>query len=159
MRTVGAGKYTYKEIKGWGKFPDGWTNFDIAAVGVDSRDRVLAFARTKTGGCVLTFAPDGALLNIWGEGLFKRAHGLFIDQQDQVLCTDDAGQAVFIFTLQGQMLHKIEPAIFRFPTNAATAPDGDIYVSDGYGNARVHKFTPDGRLLLSWGSPGAGPGQ
>jgi DNA-binding beta-propeller fold protein YncE len=49
--------------------------------------------------------------------------------------------------------------MFRFPTNAGTSPDGNIYVSDGYGNARVHKFTPDGQLLFSWGSPGDGPGQ
>ena len=159
MRTVGAGKFTYKEIKGWGQFPAGRTSHDIAAVGVDSQDRVYAFARSETGGCVLTFAPDGALLNLWGDGLFKRAHGLTIDSQDHILCTDDAGQAVFIFTLQGELLQKIEPALFNFPTNAATAPDGSIYVSDGYGNARVHKFAPDGRLLLSWGSPGAGPGQ
>ena len=159
MRTVGQGQHIYKEIKGWGHYPDGWTDHDIAAVGVDSQDRVLAFARSKTGGCVLTFSPEGDLLNIWGEGLFKRPHGLFIDQHDQVLCVDDAGQAVFIFNLQGQLLHKIESPLFRFPTNAATAPDGNIYVSDGYGNARVHKFAPDGSLLFSWGSPGDGPGQ
>jgi DNA-binding beta-propeller fold protein YncE len=48
---------------------------------------------------------------------------------------------------------------FNYPCNAAFAPNGDIYVADGYGNARIHKFAPDGRLLLSWGEPGGGPGQ
>ena len=48
---------------------------------------------------------------------------------------------------------------FYFPTNVALSPEGEIYVSDGYGNARVHKFAADGRLLCSWGEPGAGPGQ
>src|SRR4029077_310489 len=48
---------------------------------------------------------------------------------------------------------------FHRPTNMALAEDGAIYVTDGYGNARVHKFAPNGRLLLSWGEPGGGPGQ
>src|SRR5262249_57949664 len=48
---------------------------------------------------------------------------------------------------------------FNYPTNLALSPAGEMYVTDGYGNARVHKFAPDGRLLLSWGEPGAGPGQ
>jgi DNA-binding beta-propeller fold protein YncE len=48
---------------------------------------------------------------------------------------------------------------FHFPTNVALAPSGEIYVADGYANARVHKFSPDGRLLLSWGAPGSGPGE
>jgi DNA-binding beta-propeller fold protein YncE len=48
---------------------------------------------------------------------------------------------------------------FHYPTNLALSPDGAIYISDGYGNARIHKFTPDGRLLLSWGEPGSAAGQ
>jgi sugar lactone lactonase YvrE len=44
-------------------------------------------------------------------------------------------------------------------THSALAPNGDIYVSDGYGNAAVHKFSPDGKLLKSWGTPGTGPGE
>jgi sugar lactone lactonase YvrE len=159
MRTVGAGKFVYQENNHWAKFPAGWADHDIAAVGVDSQDRVYAFARTPTGGCVLTFSPQGDLLSIWGEGLFQRPHGLSIDHQDQVLCTDDAGQAVFIFSRQGELRQKIASPLFRFPTNACRAPDGNIYVSDGYGNAQVHAFDSDGRLLFSWGSPGQGPGQ
>src|SRR5262249_18362838 len=50
-------------------------------------------------------------------------------------------------------------APFHRPTNVALAADGSLYVSDGYGNARVHKFDRDGRLLFSWGEPGSGPGQ
>jgi DNA-binding beta-propeller fold protein YncE len=48
---------------------------------------------------------------------------------------------------------------FHRCTHTALSPDGDIYVSDGYGNARVHKFSPDGKLLLSWGGPGVAPGE
>ena len=48
---------------------------------------------------------------------------------------------------------------FNRPTNLTVAPNGDLYVSDGYGNARVHRFSPSGQLLASWGEPGTGPGQ
>jgi hypothetical protein len=48
---------------------------------------------------------------------------------------------------------------FHFPTNLAISPSGELFVSDGYGNARIHKFSPEGQLLLSWGEPGSGPGQ
>ena len=48
---------------------------------------------------------------------------------------------------------------FNRPTGVALSSSGDIYVSDGYGNARVHKFSPEGELLLSWGEPGPAPGQ
>ena len=48
---------------------------------------------------------------------------------------------------------------FHYPTNLALAPDGSLYIADGYGNARVHRFSPDGRHLASWGEPGGGPGE
>jgi streptogramin lyase len=48
---------------------------------------------------------------------------------------------------------------FNRPTGVAVSSSGEIYVADGYGNARVHKFTPDGSLLFSWGEPGHAPGQ
>jgi hypothetical protein len=48
---------------------------------------------------------------------------------------------------------------FHRCTHTALSPKGEIYVSDGYGNARVHKYSPDGNLLKSWGEPGTGEGE
>ena len=48
---------------------------------------------------------------------------------------------------------------FNYPSEMVADPAGDLYVSDGYRNARVHRFAADGRLLHSWGEPGSGPGQ
>jgi DNA-binding beta-propeller fold protein YncE len=48
---------------------------------------------------------------------------------------------------------------FHRPTRIAVAANGEMYVADGYGNARVHRFAADGTLLQSWGNPGTGPGQ
>jgi DNA-binding beta-propeller fold protein YncE len=74
---------------------------------------------------------------------------------------------VKVFTLKGELLSTLGSkgrpgeggAPFNRPTNVAIAPSGEMYVSDGYGNSRVHKFSRGGELLLSWGAPGNGPGQ
>ena len=110
-----------------------------------------------------------------------RAHGLFVGPDGSVYCTDDVNHTVSKFTPEGELLmvlgNKGHPSDtgyvqksgidsikqggppFNRPTGIALSSSGDIYVSDGYGNARVHKFTPDGTLLFSWGEPGTAPGQ
>ena len=179
MRKIGSGKFVYEEVKEWGQFPDGWTVEDVPGVAVDSQDRVYAYTRHKDG--MVVFDRDGNFLASWGEDQFKRPHGLFIGPDDAVYCADDWGHAIYKFTTAGELLMTIETADhpadtgyvwgdgpsaiqrggppFNFPTWMTLAPEGHLYVTDGYGNARVHKFTPDGELLFSWGEPGDGPGQ
>ena len=101
--------------------------------------------------------------------MFKRAHGLHIDANDILYCTDDGGHIVRKCTTEGKVLLELgvpgkpSPYMSGMPfhrcTHTALSPHGDIYVSDGYGNACVHKFAPDGKLLKSWGEPGTDPGQ
>jgi DNA-binding beta-propeller fold protein YncE len=128
----------------------------------------------------MVFDRDGTFLTSWGEGLFIRPHGIAIGPDDAIYCTDDRDHTVRKFTADGRLLLTLgvrgTPSDtgatsmdyrtilragppFHYPTNVALSPEGDLYVSDGYGNARVHKFSADGRLLLSWGEPGGGPGQ
>ena len=104
-----------------------------------------------------------------GEGLFNRAHGLHIDADDNLYCTDDGDHTVRKCTTDGKVLLTIgipdKPAPFMSGepfhrcTHTALSPKGEIYVSDGYGNACVHKYSPDGKLLKTWGEPGTDPGQ
>lgn len=150
----------------------------MAGVATDGRDRVFVFNRGDHP--VLVFDRDGTFLRSWGEGLFVRPHGIFIAPDDTVWCTDDLGHAVRKFTPDGILLQTLgTPGApsdtgatsmdyrtvvragppFHYPTNLTVSGTGELYVSDGYGNARVHKFAPDGRLLFSWGEPGNGPGQ
>jgi DNA-binding beta-propeller fold protein YncE len=136
-------------------------------VAVDSKDRVYVFNRGEHP--MMVFDREGNFLRSWGEGVVVRAHGLHIDASDILYCTDDAGHVVRKCTAEGKVLLELgvpnEPAPFMSGTpfhrctHTALSPRGDIYVSDGYGNARVHKFSPDGKLLLSWGEPGTGPGE
>src|SRR6201990_2536209 len=164
---VGQGDYRYEQIDNWAKVPPGWSLREVGAVGVDAQDNVYVFNRGEHP--MMVFDRDGNFLRAWGEGLFPRAHGLHMAPDGTVFLTDDGDHSVRQCTLDGKVLLALgtpgkqgpfvggEP--FHRCTHTALSPKGEIYVSDGYGNARVHKYTPDGRYLMSWGEPGTDPGQ
>lgn len=171
-------RFGYEADDRWAKLPAGWSWSEAVAVATDSRDRVFVFNRGDHP--LIVFDPNGEFLTAWGEGLFRRPHGIFIGPDDSVYCTDDFDHTVRKFTPDGQLLLTLGTSgrpsdtgatsvdfrtirqagpPFHYPTNLAIAPTGELCICDGYGNARVHVFSPDGRLLRSWGEPGSGPGQ
>src|SRR6266542_3552886 len=165
---LGAGAYRYEVDDTWAKLPSGQEfNADVAAVGVDAQDRVYAFNRGRHP--MVVFDREGNFLRSWGEGVFHRTHGVHMSPDDTLWLTDDGDHTVRHCTLDGRVLQTIglpgapapymsgEP--FHRCTHTALSPQGDLYVSDGYGNARVHKFAPNGTRLRSWGEPGTDPGQ
>lgn len=168
MTTIlGSGAWRYRPVPGWGTLPEGWSFKEVAAVATDSQDRVYAFNRGEHP--MIVFDRDGKFLASWGEGLFSRAHGLHIGPDDTLWCTDDGDHTVRHCTLDGRVLMTLglprQPAPymsgqpFNRCTHTALSPEGDLYVSDGYGNAQVHKYSRDGRHLFSWGGSGTEPGQ
>jgi hypothetical protein len=164
---VGTGDFKYRIVENWAKLPEGWSFKEVAAVGVDNKDNVYAFNRGEHP--VMVFDRAGNFLRSWGEGQYPRAHGVHMGPDDSIYLTDDGGHFVRKCALDGKVLLEIgvpgKPAEymsgepFHRCTHTALSPKGEIYVSDGYGNARVHKFSPDGKLLTSWGEPGTGPGE
>ena len=106
---------------------------------------------------MIVFDRDGNFLRSWGEGMFPRAHGVHMAPDDTIFCTDDGAHCVRKCTLDGKVLMTIgvpgKPAPFMSGqpfcrcTHTALSPKGEIYVTDGYGNAQVHKYTPDGKYL------------
>src|SRR5258708_23819708 len=164
---LGSGEHRYRVVENWAKLPEGWESRDVAAVAVDSKDRVYVFNRGQHP--MMVFDRDGNFLRSWGEGLFPRAHGLDIGPDGTLYCTDDGDHTMRHCTPEGKVLMTLgisgKPAPymsgqpFHRCTHTSLSPNGAIYVSDGYGNARVHKYAPDGRLLMSWGEPGTDPGQ
>lgn len=164
---VGQGQFTYEVVHQWGKVPDGWQLLNVASIGVDSRDRVYVFNRGEHP--MLVFDRDGNFLDSWGEGMFGRPHGVFIAPDDTIFLADDRHHVVRRFTSEGKELMRFgtpgKPAPymsgepFNRCTHAAMSPQGDVYITDGYGNSRVHKYGPDGKHILSWGAPGCGPGE
>jgi DNA-binding beta-propeller fold protein YncE len=168
----------YKIDPAWIELPEAARFVDVAGVATDSRDRVFVFSRGPQP--VMIFDRDGRFQSSWGEGLFTRPHGITIGPDDLVYITDDLDHTVKKFTSDGALLLTFGKsgtpsdtgatsqdfrticragAPFHYPTNVALAADGSLYISDGYGNARVHKLSSDGRHLLSWGEPGREPGQ
>jgi hypothetical protein len=99
---LGSGEHRYRVVENWAKVPDGWDLKDVAAVGVDSKDRVYVFNRGEHP--MVVFDRDGNFIKSWGEGLFPRAHGLHIDAQDQLYCTDDGDHTVRKCTTDGKVL-------------------------------------------------------
>jgi DNA-binding beta-propeller fold protein YncE len=168
MKTVlGTGSYVYEELADWAKLPAGWTFREVADVAVDGQDRVYVFNRGEHP--VIVLDRDGTFLGTWGEGLFTRPHGLTLGPDGSLYCVDDGGHCIRKCALDGEVQMTIgtpgEPAPrlsgqpFNQPTKVAFDPKtGDLYIADGYGNARVHKYTARGEHLFSWGAYGTDPG-
>ena len=187
--TYGSGKYTYELAKWEAKYPGGWQPVEVNGICNDSKDRLYAFNTgdpqvivfDRDGNLLSTWGNEGfthshgayagADDSIWYADDGNHTVRKF-NTEGKVLMTlgtkdqpSDTGYTTV--GPDGKKLHIMEAINttkrggppFNSPTDVAISPSGDIYVADGYGNARVHKFTADGKLLLSWGEPGKGPGQ
>ncbi len=176
MTQVGTGEYTYELIGDFLKMPPGEQLGIVSRVATDSQDRVYVFQRKDPP--VVVFDRDGKYLGAWGSGEVTDPHGLKI-VDDIVYTTDRSDSVAKSFTLEGRPLLELgqrgvhsdtgctgSPWLapraagpFNHPTEMIPHPNGDIYVTDGYRNARVHRFTRDGRLVTSWGTPGKAAGE
>jgi DNA-binding beta-propeller fold protein YncE len=173
---VGAGDFIYEVDERWGHLPASWSFVDVVGIVVDPDDRVFVFNRGAHP--IVIFERDGRLAGAWGEGQFTTPHGLQIGADGSIFTVDNGDHTVRKWTPDGHLLMTLgtpgQPADtgfhgdldtvrgggpFNQPTNIAEAADGSLYVTDGYGNCRVHHFSADGTLLHSWGEAGRGPGQ
>lgn len=176
--TVGQEPFRYRAIAGWEQLPPGYAFGEVAGIAIDSQGQVLIFNRSEHP--VIVFDRAGNFLRSWGEGQFVRPHGITIGPDDAIYCVDDLDHTVKKFDPDGRLVFTLGTSgraadtgavgvdyrtirraagPFNCPTNLALAANGELFIADGYGNARVHCFSPDGKLLRSWGEPGAGPGQ
>ena len=178
--TMGAtGTPHWEVVEGWEQLPPGYVHRDVAGVAVDGEDRVFLICRGDHP--IIVYDRRGNFRGSWGEGLFTyRTHGITVGPDGTVYCTDDGNHTVRRFSPEGKLLLTLGTlntpsdtgydgkntatvtrpgGPFNRPTNVAVGPKGDLYISDGYGNCRVHRFSPAGELKRSWGVPGSGPGQ
>jgi DNA-binding beta-propeller fold protein YncE len=155
----------YRPVAGWPQLPDDVKLGQVSAVATDSADRVYVFHRGKHP--ILVFDRDGKFIRSWGDDRIKTAHGLRIDRDNNIWITDIGHHLVMKFDPDGKVLmtlgKKDEPGVgpdhFNRPTDVAVAPSGEFYVSDGYGNSRVVKFSREGKFLAEWGRKGTGEGE
>lgn len=166
----------FEPVLNWGNVPTEWDVRVVAGVGIDSHDRIYVLTRGKPS--IIEMNKDGEILGHWGDDIFTRPHGICITE-DAIYGVDDHAHVAIKFDKNRQPLitlgtknqpsdtgysadyKTVERAAgpFNRPTGVAIAKSGDIYITDGYGNARVHVFAPDGKLKFSWGKPGKDPGE
>ncbi len=173
----------YRTVENWAKLPEGRTWGQVISADID-RDGKSIWVVERCGGTscansnlapVLKFDASGNLVKSFGAALIVRPHGLFIDRNNNVWVTDgDAengkGDQVFEFNQDGKVLLTLGKAgvagdgedTFNKPSDVLIAPNGDIFVADGHGpgsNARIVKFSSDGKFIKAWGKQGTEHGE
>lgn len=172
------GGTNYEVVHGWPVLPAGFRLGQVAGLAVNLRDEVLVFHRADqswlreegliTRPTILRIdSRTGEVLDSLGANLFRNPHGLAVDHEDNIWVADNNLHQVFKLSPDGRVLLTVGEAgsrgrdatHFNGVTDVAVAPDGSVYVTDGYGNARVVKFSPTGEFLFEWGERGPGPGE
>ncbi|MBR0724192.1 hypothetical protein [Bradyrhizobium manausense] len=170
----------FEEVSGWGE--ETWEDRDVTGVAVDAHDRVYVLRRGDDPVTVLD--SSGTVVDRWGNGCFSnRPHLISIGDDEKIYIADDGGHRVFVFDRTGCLIETIGSGIpsvtgfdeglpskelafdrmpggapFNRPTKAVASRTGELFVSDGYRNCRVHRFSADRQQVHSWGGSGAGAG-
>ncbi|WP_179354764.1 peptidyl-alpha-hydroxyglycine alpha-amidating lyase family protein [Winogradskyella vidalii] len=173
---------SYVLVNDWPKLPDNFTLGSPTGLGLDSEGNIIAFHRSgrtwetmpishlpviKENTISKIDSKTGEILNSWGNNLFIMPHGLEVDNHNNIWVTDCGLHQVFKFDSSGNLLMTLGEAKvsgndsqhFNLPTDIAVTADGSFYVSDGYGNSRVIKFSKDGTYLFEWGKFGNKQGE
>jgi peptidylamidoglycolate lyase len=170
----------YEMVKDWPELPAGFALSQVTGVAVDTSQNIFLFHRAgrewtepfpdsviSSNTILMLDNETGKILNAWGANEFIMPHGLTVDRQNNIWVTDVALHQVFKFSHEGKLLMKLGMAKtpgsdslhFNLPTDVAVTKDGSFYVSDGYGNSRIVKFSKEGKFLFAWGKRGDKAGE
>jgi len=172
----------YKLVENWPQLPKGFVLGNPTGIGIDSHQNIVVFHRASREWPYIMPMPrsriaentvlildrnSGKIIHSWGSNLFVIPHGLTVDRFNNIWVTDVGLHQVFKFSYDGKLLLKLGEAFipgddethFNKPTDIAVARDGAFYVSDGYGNSRIIKFSASGKYTLAWGKPGRNSGE
>jgi peptidylglycine monooxygenase len=162
---VALGEQRYRIERPWGDIPlGGGKPTDVVC---DDRGHVFVLLRADSymdaaGPRVIELAPDGRLVAAWGEKIAD-GHMLAISPDGRIYVVDRDAHEIVVFDRGGRRIDGIgrrhfPNSPFNHPCDVAIAASGDIYVADGYGASRVHRFNASGDLVGGWGEPGNAPG-
>ena len=167
---------------GWAKFPDGRRWGAVGALDIDRNGHIWAAERCGGNSCadnnvppVVELDASGKYIRSFGAGIFSVPHGIALDRDGNVWVSDQVGKGnkghvVVKFSAEGKVLMTLgKPGVagttddtFNQPSDVIVAPNGDIFVADGHGgdsNARIVKFSKDGKFIKAWGKKGSAPGE
>ena|SRR5688572_848449 len=173
----------YRTVEGWAKMPEGrkWGATSAVEVAPDGKS-IWVGERCGANTCagsnlpvILRFDETGRLATSFGAGMFIFPHGFHVDRDGNVWITDarggdGKGHQVSKFSPDGKLLLTLGkagvtgdgPDVFNQPSDVVVAPNGDIFVADGHdtdSNARIVKFSKDGKFIKTWGKRGTAPGE
>lgn len=163
----------FHAVEDWAQLPAGVQWGQVIGVQPDAHGNLWVFHRSEPP--ILEFDASGKFLKSFGAGMFVQPHGLALDRDGNIWVTDQLGkdgkgQQATKFSPEGKVLMTLGkagvagngPDTFNGPCDVVVAPNGDIFVADGHGNdtnARVVKFSKDGKYIKEWGRKGTGPGE
>jgi sugar lactone lactonase YvrE len=162
---------TFEHVPGWGAALPDLTIQDVSDIEIDPDDNIYLLYRDLRA--VIVCDPDGTFQRTLGQGAIGHAHGLALSRDRRLYVVDEGGSRIRVLDEQGAVVEEFGSGPtnphgrtvdrgyppFSRPTRLAFAPTGDFFVSDGYGNSRVHRYGAGHGLLASWGEPGSGPGK
>jgi peptidylamidoglycolate lyase len=172
--------FPYKLVADWPLPDPALVYSQPSGLGIDTDQHIFVFNRTgriwkrpfpdsliSENTVFMLDRNSGKILNSWGAHQFIMPHGLRVDKNNHVWLTDVGLNQVFEYDHQGRLMRTLGEAKipgndsghFNQPTDVAVADDGSFYVSDGYGNSRIIKFSPSGKYLFSWGRKGSDSGE
>ena len=143
----------------------------VSSVAIDRGGVIYVLQRGDKADPVIAVDQDGKTLRSWGKGMFTVPHSVRVDRDGNVWTVDAGSSTILKFTAQGRKLQQIDvgemavgekcavPPALCGTTDITFGPNGRLFVSDGYGNARILEYTAEGRRVKAWGSAGTGPGQ
>ncbi len=144
----------------------GWALGMVSWVAAGPDGLIYLLQRGENADPVIVVDRNGKIIRSWGKGLYTTPHAIRLDPQGNVWTTDAASSMVYKFSPQGTKLLEIEVGgqptpcnRFCSTTDVAFAPNGNIFIADGYRNARILEYTPQGKKVREWGTAGTGPGQ
>ena len=167
---LGSGEFKYEAVDVWPTLPWDSRLIETPGVAVDSQDEIYTFSRNPEHP-IMVFDRGGNYQRGFGAGIFSnRTHGIYVGPEDTIYCADDGIHTITKFNRDGELLLTIgnpgqaseiwKGRPFNRPTHAAVSrKSGDIFITDGYGNFRVHHYSAQGDYIKSWGEPGINPGQ
>jgi DNA-binding beta-propeller fold protein YncE len=174
LADIGADEVKYPQISlaigyvvdaAWPRKPVNATWDAVSGIAVDAQDRVYVFTRGTPP--IQVYDAQGNFIRSWGEDTIKSAHHIRIDPEGNVWVADIGFHTVQKYTPEGKPLQTLgtrgaagrDATHFNMPTDMAVTPAGEIFVADGYGNARIVHFDKTGKFVKEWGELGTKPGQ